>query len=103
MMPTPAPSGGWYRRVWRWHFFASLFCLPLILSLAVTGALNSVTGLLRAVEYQGTYVKATLAPEGAPEFVAYINETEYFQTPLALGSVASFGWDLDEAHLLTSE
>jgi len=28
-----------YRRVWRWHFYAGLVCLPFIFSLALTGAL----------------------------------------------------------------
>jgi uncharacterized iron-regulated membrane protein len=28
-----------YRRVWRWHFFAGVICVPFILSLAITGAL----------------------------------------------------------------
>lgn len=28
-----------YRRIWRWHFFAGLICVPFILSLAITGAL----------------------------------------------------------------
>lgn len=28
-----------YRRIWRWHFFAGLVCVPFILSLAITGAL----------------------------------------------------------------
>ena len=28
-----------YRRIWRWHFFAGVVCVPFILSLAVTGAL----------------------------------------------------------------
>ncbi|VXC14927.1 PepSY domain-containing protein [Massilia sp. 9I] len=27
-----------YRRIWRWHFFAGLFCLPFIFLLALTGA-----------------------------------------------------------------
>jgi uncharacterized iron-regulated membrane protein len=30
---------GLYRRIWRWHFFAGLFCLPFALSLAITGTL----------------------------------------------------------------
>ncbi len=34
-----APGAGLYRRVWRWHFFAGLFCLPFIFLLASTGAL----------------------------------------------------------------
>lgn len=28
-----------YRRIWRWHFFAGLVCVPFIFSLAVTGAM----------------------------------------------------------------
>lgn len=29
----------WYRAVWRWHFYAGLFCVPFVLWLSVTGAL----------------------------------------------------------------
>ncbi|QOY93807.1 PepSY domain-containing protein [Massilia sp. UMI-21] len=42
--PPPAPSGAapatstLYRRVWRWHFYAGLLCLPFIFLLALTGA-----------------------------------------------------------------
>lgn len=28
-----------YRTIWRWHFYAGLFCIPFILSLSVTGAI----------------------------------------------------------------
>ncbi len=28
-----------YRRVWRWHFYAGLFCLPFLVLLALTGGL----------------------------------------------------------------
>jgi uncharacterized iron-regulated membrane protein len=33
----PATSGGWFRAVWRWHFFASFLVVPVLLMLAVTG------------------------------------------------------------------
>lgn len=34
----PRPSGGgWFRAVWRWHFFASFVVVPVLLLLAVTG------------------------------------------------------------------
>lgn len=35
------PRGWWpdYRAVWRWHFYASLFCLPFVSILATSGAL----------------------------------------------------------------
>lgn len=42
MQYDPATAGtsasGLYRRIWRWHFFAGLFCLPFIFLLALTGA-----------------------------------------------------------------
>ena len=28
-----------YRRIWRWHFFAGVVCVPFIFSLALTGAM----------------------------------------------------------------
>ncbi|MFT4531064.1 MAG: putative iron-regulated membrane protein [Thalassolituus oleivorans] len=28
-----------YRTIWRWHFYAGLFCIPFVLSLSVTGAI----------------------------------------------------------------
>src|SRR6201996_508187 len=28
-----------YRTIWRWHFYAGLFCIPFVLWLAVTGSL----------------------------------------------------------------
>ena len=64
---------------------------------------NSVTGHVRAVEYQGTFVKVTLARNEGPEFVAYLAEGEYFRAPLTIGATAGFCWDIDDAHLLQSE
>jgi uncharacterized iron-regulated membrane protein len=34
-----AQSPGWYNAVWRWHFYAGLFCIPFILWLACTGSI----------------------------------------------------------------
>ncbi len=33
---TPRPL---YRAVWRWHFYAGLFCIPFVLTLAISGAI----------------------------------------------------------------
>lgn len=38
MNPPPAESA-LYRRVWRWHFYAGLVCLPFLALMALTGAL----------------------------------------------------------------
>lgn len=31
------PSNRFYRTVWRWHFYAGLFVVPFMLTLAATG------------------------------------------------------------------
>lgn len=33
------PGTSWYNTVWRWHFYAGLFCMPFILWLSVTGTI----------------------------------------------------------------
>ena len=33
------PGTSWYNAVWRWHFYAGMFCLPFILWLSVTGTI----------------------------------------------------------------
>ncbi len=33
------PGTRWYNAVWRWHFYAGLFCIPLVIWLALTGAI----------------------------------------------------------------
>ena len=38
-MGVETPGTRWYRAVWRWHFYAGLFCLPFILWLSVTGTI----------------------------------------------------------------
>lgn len=35
----PAKAGRWYNAVWRWHFYAGMLCIPLVIWLACTGAL----------------------------------------------------------------
>lgn len=34
-----APGMRWYNAVWRWHFYAGLFCMPFVLWLATTGTI----------------------------------------------------------------
>jgi uncharacterized iron-regulated membrane protein len=38
---SPAPNVGWlnYRTVWRWHFYAGLFCIPFVIWLSITGSI----------------------------------------------------------------
>lgn len=34
-----APGARWYNAVWRWHFYAGLFCIPFIIWLSLTGTI----------------------------------------------------------------
>jgi uncharacterized iron-regulated membrane protein len=60
-----AGTSALYRRVWRWHFFAGLFCLPFIVSLAVTGALYLFHGQIDDVVYASRMLRQ--APAGAAQ------------------------------------
>jgi putative spermidine/putrescine transport system ATP-binding protein len=76
---------------------------------AATPSLNAVSGRVRAVEYQGTYVKVTVDPttpgakaEGGDDFVAYVEEGDYFRDPVLPGTMVVGSWQIDEAHELAS-
>jgi uncharacterized iron-regulated membrane protein len=56
-----AAASALYRRVWRWHFFAGLACVPFILSLAVTGALYLFHQQIDDVVYARQMVRAPAA------------------------------------------
>ncbi len=74
---------------------------------ATVPPLNAVVGLVRAVEYQGTFVKVTLALDGAAEkddlFVAYVEEGDYFAGPIGIADRAVAWWEMDEMHALAAE
>lgn len=38
-MSVQTPGTRWYNAVWRWHFYAGLFCIPFVLWLALTGSI----------------------------------------------------------------
>lgn len=46
---APPRGGGAQRLVWRWHFYAGLFCIPFVLWLASTGALGLITLCISAL------------------------------------------------------
>ena len=66
---------------------------------------DSISGRVRAVEYQGTYVKVTLAIAGSEssgdDFVAYVEEGTYFRDPLLPSQEVVASWRLEEIHVLT--
>ena len=66
---------------------------------------NSLAGRVRAVEYQGTYVKVTLTVAGlessGEDFVAYVEEGAYFRDPFCPARRWSRPGALEEIHVLT--
>jgi putative spermidine/putrescine transport system ATP-binding protein len=74
---------------------------------AAAPLVNAVFGTVKAVEYQGTYVKVTLAlamphgsVNGADEFVVYIEEGRYFRDPVTVGEKVVGSWETDDVHVL---
>lgn len=41
----------WYRAVWRWHFYAGLFCVPFVLWLSITGGIYLFKPQIEAALY----------------------------------------------------
>ena len=39
MATTATPKPTLYNAIWRWHFYAGLFCIPLVIWLALTGSI----------------------------------------------------------------
>jgi ABC-type molybdate transport system ATPase subunit len=71
-----------------------------------TPPVNSVTGRVRAIEYQGTFVKVTLETTSATagsQFVAYVEEGSYFRSPIAVGAQVTARWTIGDVHPVTNE
>ena len=67
---------------------------------------NTVKGRVRAVEYQGTFVKVKVElpqPEASADddFVAYVEEGAYFRDPLLPGQDVVASWRMDQMHVLS--
>jgi putative spermidine/putrescine transport system ATP-binding protein len=68
--------------------------------------MNSVTGRVRAIEYQGTFVKVTLESTSSTTgglFVAYVEEGNYFRSPIAVGERVTARWNVGDVHPVTNE
>jgi putative spermidine/putrescine transport system ATP-binding protein len=61
---------------------------------------NTVTGRVEGIEYQGTFVKITLAGATEGEFIVNEPDASYFAHPLALGDTATARWRAADVHLL---
>ncbi len=61
---------------------------------------NAVTGKVRAIEYQGTWVKVTLDGIGPEEFVVNLPDSDFFADPASAGDVVHVRWAPEDVHVL---
>ena len=64
---------------------------------------NQLAGTVRAIEYQGTYVKVTLESPENEEFVANVPDQEYFNQPIDIDDQVVASWKAESVHLLTGD
>jgi putative spermidine/putrescine transport system ATP-binding protein len=67
---------------------------------STTGATNTVSSTVRALEYQGTWVKVTLEGASSEDFVVHLPDTEFFADPVAPGDTVQVYWKPLDVHLL---
>jgi uncharacterized iron-regulated membrane protein len=78
-----------YARVWRWHFFAGLLCLPVLMSLAITGSLYLFRDQINDALYQNERIvqpggqQRTLQELIARVLREYPGEVKQILTPAA--------------------
>lgn len=67
---------------------------------APQGETNKIGGDVRAIEYQGTYVKVTVGVPGNDDFVVQVPEQSYFSDPVDTGAQVVVSWQTKDVVLL---
>ncbi len=67
------------------------------------GQVNALSGLVHAIEYQGSWVKVTLDVPGWPEFVANVADDRFFAAPVDLGDAVLVRWAAREMRILAGD
>jgi len=65
-----------------------------------TAVVNSIAGIVSATEYQGSYVKVTIAAANGV-FVANVPEAAYYADPLDTGDAVVAKWASQDVHVLS--
>jgi putative spermidine/putrescine transport system ATP-binding protein len=66
-------------------------------------AANQVSGTVYAIEYQGAFVKVTLRTAGDDDFVAYLRDDQFLESPVEIGDAATATWQRADLHLLRAD
>jgi putative spermidine/putrescine transport system ATP-binding protein len=67
---------------------------------AVASGMAAISARVRAVEYQGSFVKVMLDTHLENEFIAYVPEREFFRDPFTVGDILFATWKREVARLL---
>jgi putative spermidine/putrescine transport system ATP-binding protein len=59
-----------------------------------------VPSRVRAIEYQGNFVKVMLDSIGDDELIAYVPDRTFYRDPLSIGDVVIAGWEKDKTRML---
>ncbi len=58
------------------------------------------TGTVSNVEYQGSTVKLSIDGAGVEDFIAVVDERQFFANPVAVGDAVPLSWDAEDAIVL---
>jgi putative spermidine/putrescine transport system ATP-binding protein len=64
------------------------------------GSVNAVSGKVRAIEYQGTWVKVMLGIASGEDFIVNLPDSEFFADPVNTGDAVRAYWTVSDVHLL---
>jgi putative spermidine/putrescine transport system ATP-binding protein len=64
--------------------------------------LNSISGRVAAIEYQGSWLKISIEDACDEEFVVNVPDSVFFADPLSVGDPVLAQWDAAEIHFLQS-
>jgi putative spermidine/putrescine transport system ATP-binding protein len=67
---------------------------------ALTNGRARVPSRVRAIEYQGNFVKVILDNVGSDELIAYVPDRIFYRDPFSVGDVVMAGWEKDKTRLL---
>jgi len=59
-----------------------------------------VPSRVRAIEYQGNFVKVMLDNIGSDELIAYVPDRIFYRDPFSIGDIVVAGWDQDKTRML---
>jgi len=61
---------------------------------------TKVPSRVRAIEYQGSFVKVILDKIGDDELIAYVPDRVFYRDPFSIGDVVIAGWEKDKTRML---